>query len=156
MFRNSSGLNEILTQNVQAKSGLGPKFFQNMFGLSSGFLTYNWGSCSKVQNWFHSHQICHKKPTGKAPWVFCDISDDCDINFALLSLKFKMSIAHSFLLRFPWKKVCWNQNHNSYKINIKNLPKHRVTPYSKALSAQPLWVQCRMIVWLEKRIGLFI
>ena len=44
MFGNSSGLNEILTQNVQAKSGLGPKFSQNMFGLSSGFLTYNWGS----------------------------------------------------------------------------------------------------------------
>ena len=56
MFGNSLGLNEILTQNVRAKSGLGPKFSQNMFGLSSGFLTYNRGS------WFGTIKLYIRAP----------------------------------------------------------------------------------------------
>ena len=40
---------------------------------------------------------------------------DTDISFGYLSLKFEMSIAHSFLQRFLWKKMRWCQKRKGYK-----------------------------------------
>ena len=57
---------------------------------------------SRVQNWCHNCLICR------------------------LSLKFDMSIAHSFLHRFPWKKMHQDQNHMCYRLNtLKKLSHHR-------------------------------
>ena len=39
----SSGLNRKFDPNVRTKSGIGPFFFQNLFGLLYGFLTNNRG-----------------------------------------------------------------------------------------------------------------
>ena len=47
--------------------------------------------------------------------VFYDKFDNYDISFAPLRLKLNMTIAHSFLHQFSWKKLCYTHNDKGYK-----------------------------------------
>ena len=59
---------------------------------------------------------------------------NCDTEY--LEPQIEISIAHSILHRFSWKKMCWSQNIKGYKLNTKKIRTKPVSPSKSPIQRQ--------------------